>query len=134
MVFLCLAKLAFSLVYSILFFSLPFSISLSILFISFSLTRVNSSRFNLNGLFCFVIPFLIHYLPFLATLSPHPYTLLYRPLKCLIQPIIACLNSFSFVLLSFACLFQLCHLIYNSTGCSYSSPVLSDNYSREFIQ
>lgn len=100
----------FSFIISLSVFSLPFLIPNSCQFVTFSQS---------NALFCFAIPFIIHYLSFLATLSPHPYTLLHRPLKCFIQPIIAYLISFPFVLLSFAFLFQLSHLIYNATRFSW---------------
>lgn len=109
-VFLCLVKLAFPVG---LFrpFSFIFSLFIHFLF----LTRVNSSRFNSTWLFfyfAFSRPLFAHSSLF-NDVSP-------IMLKCFIQPIMALFNDFfSFVLLSFACLFQLRHLIYNSTWCSH---------------
>lgn len=78
--------------------------------------------------------FLVHNLPFLDVLLLQPYTLSPIMLKCLIQPIMALfLFPFPFVLLSFACLFQPDYLYLQLNGCSYGSPVLSDDYSRMFI-
>lgn len=64
-------------------------------FYSFFLTRVNSSRFNLKGLFHSAMSFLVHYLPFLAVLLPCPYILSPSTLKRLIQSIMALFDGLS---------------------------------------